>query len=242
MQETRCRRQEEKSANNFIRLAGCFFLIVFASANQAQNFDPSRWEETMAAFDTRDASNPPPEGAIVLTGSSSIARWNNKAAAALAPLTVIPRGFGGSVMGDALYHLDRVALRYKPRAILIYEGDNDTNASIPKATILDQLQQIVDRVHEELPDTRIYVLAVKPSISRWAVWDAAQSVNAGYQALAEADPLVIYVDTATPFLKADGNVMDDIFVSDNLHLNDMGNLIWGSVIRAALMPHEARHE
>jgi hypothetical protein len=196
----------------------------------------------MAAFDTQDAANPPTEGAIVLTGSSSIARWNNKAAEALAPLTVIARGFGGSVMGDALYHLDRVALRYKPRAILIYEGDNDTNSDIPKATILNQLQQIVDRVHEELPDTRIYVLAVKPSISRLAVWEEAQSVNVGYQAMAEADPLVIYVDTATPFLKANGNVMDDIFVSDNLHLNDMGNLIWGSVIRAALMPHEARHE
>ena len=77
---------------------------------------------------------------------------------------------------------------------------------------------------------------------RWSVWDAAQSVNAGYQAIADTDPLVIYVDTATPFLKADGTVMDDIFVSDNLHLNNMGNLIWGSVIRAALMPEEARFE
>jgi hypothetical protein len=133
-------------------------------------------------------------------------------------------------------------LRYKPRAILIYEGDNDTAFDIPKATIINQLQQIVDRVHEELPDTRIYVLAVKPSILRWSVWDAAQSVNTGYQAIANADPLVIYVDTATPFLKVDGTVMDDIFVSDNLHLNDMGNLIWGSVIRAALMPEEARFE
>jgi hypothetical protein len=242
MMETGCGRQEEQFSKNWIKLVGCFFLIVFASANQAQNLDPTRWEAAMAAFDAQDAASSPKEDGIVLTGSSSIARWNNQAAAALTPLTVIPRGFGGSVMGDALYHLNRVALRYKPRAILIYEGDNDTAFDIPKATIINQLQQIVDRVHEELPDTRIYVLAVKPSILRWSVWDAAQSVNTGYQAIANADPLVIYVDTATPFLKVDGTVMDDIFVSDNLHLNDMGNLIWGSVIRAALMPEEARFE
>lgn len=196
----------------------------------------------MQAFDAMDAASPPPEGAIVLTGSSSIARWNDQAAAALAPLTVIARGFGGSVMGDVLYHLDRVALRYQPRAILIYEGDNDTAYDIPADTILDQLQQIIDRVHEHLPETRIYVMAVKPSVLRKQFWPKAQAVNARYRALAESDPMVTYVDSASPFLKADGRVMDDIFVADNLHFNTMGNLIWGAVIRAALMPTEVRFE
>ncbi len=43
-------------------------------------------------------------------------------------------------------------------------------------------------------------------------------------------------------LDNDGNVMTDIFVGDNLHLNDLGNAIWGSTIKAALMPMEARLE
>ena len=51
-----------------------------------------------------------------------------------------------------------------------------------------------------------------------------------------------YVDSASPFLQEDGQVMTDIFVEDGLHLNAMGNLIWGSIIRAALMPQEARYE
>ena len=225
-----------------------FLLLVslaFSFRVYAQQLpDPARFEGDIARFEQQDRVNPPPEGAIVLTGSSSIARWNNQAAAALAPLTVIPRGFGGSVMNDVLHYLDRVALAYNPRAILIYEGDNDTGIRdpIPKEMILDQLEQIIARVHEELPETRIYVLSVKPSILRWNVWPEAQAVSAGYKASADNDPLVYYVDVATPFLNSDGSVMRDVFVADDLHFNDLGNLIWGATIRAALMPVEARFE
>ncbi len=227
----------------FIKLVLIVGLMAAAVSAQAQrDTDPARWEEAMQRFDEQDRMSPPPEGAIVLTGSSSIARWNNQAAAALAPLTVIPRGFGGSIMSDVLHHLDRVALRYKPRAILIYEGDNDTAWGIPNDEIVGNFEKIVARIHEELPETRIYVMSVKPSVLRVDVWDAAQGVNKRLHAIAEKDPLVYYVDAANPFLQADGSVMTDIFVEDNLHLNAMGNLIWGSVIRAALMPQEARLE
>ena len=217
-------------------------LLVFPVATYAQNTDPTRWEETMQRFEQQDLLDPPPEGAILLTGSSSIARWNDQAAAALAPLTVIPRGFGGSVMGDVLYHLERVALKYKPRAILIYEGDNDTSYGMPENKILGQLKQIIAKIHDQLPTARIYVMSVKPSILRQNVWSNAEKVNRGYEAIAKNDPLVYHIDSASPFLKANGSVMTDIFVDDNLHLNDMGNLIWGSTIRAALMPQEIRHE
>ena len=206
--------------------------------------DPTRFESAIAQFEAQDQIQRPPEGAIVLTGSSSIARWNDQASAALAPLTVIPRGFGGSVMHDVLHYLDRVALVYKPRAILIYEGDNDTGGSPPisNEAILADLKQIIARIHAALPQTRIYVLSIKPSVLRRATWPIAQQVNAGYQQIAAQDPLVHYVDVASALLGPDGNVMTDIFVEDNLHLNDKGNAIWGAAIKAALMPLEAQAE
>jgi lysophospholipase L1-like esterase len=217
---------------------------LLAGPAAAQFPDPERFENAILAFEEQDRVDPPPAGAIVLTGSSSIARWNDQAAEALAPLTVIPRGFGGSVMHDVLHFLDRVALAYEPRAILIYEGDNDTDhrVAIPKDLILADLQAIIARVHDELPEARIYVLSVKPSILRQNVWPQAQEVSAGYRAIAESDPLVYYVDVANPLLDSEGNVMTDIFVQDNLHLNDLGNAIWGATIKAALMPMEARYE
>lgn len=220
-------------------------LIMLALPALAQEIpvDPMRYEDTIAEFEAADKISPPPVGAIVLTGSSSIARWNHLAQAALAPLTVIPRGFGGTVMEDILYYIDRVALAYKPRAILVYAGDNDTGKNfIPEDKIVGQFQQIVDRVHAVAPATRVYVLSVKPSIARWGVWSTAQRVSAGYKKIADHDPLVHYVDVATPFIKADGSVMDDVFVEDGLHLNDKGNAIWGTAIKAALLKVEGQFE
>jgi len=226
-------------------LIGLALLVAVSSipATAQRIVDSSQWSDAMDAFAAMDASSPPPQGAIVLTGSSSIARWNEQAVEALAPLSVIPRGFGGSVMEDVLHHLDSVALKYKPRAILIYEGDNDTGAYfVPEEKIIAQFEEIVAKVHATLPGTRIYVMSVKPSIARWEVWPVAQRVNANLNAVAAADPLVHYIDAATPFLKSDGQVMTDIFIADGLHLNDKGNEIWGRIIKAALMPIEGQFE
>lgn len=226
----------------FLGLATLVALFTISAIAQELP-DPTRYEKTVLAFEESDRLMPPPKDAIVLLGSSSIARWNEDAPADLAPLTVIPRGFGGTVMNDALYYLDRLAINYKPRAILLYEGDNDTGRdNIPNDQIMDQLQQMVDRVHEKLPSTRIYVLSVKPSVAREETWEVAQSLNSRIAALAEQDALITYIDVATPFLKADGSVMTDIFVSDNLHLNEKGYDIWAATIREVLMRHEAMHE
>jgi lysophospholipase L1-like esterase len=217
-------------------------LVLPAFAQQYP--DPTRFESEILQFEKQDRVAMPPVGAIVLTGSSSIARWNAQAAAALAPLTVVPRGFGGSTMRELAHYLDRVALVYKPRAILIYEGDNDTaaNPPVPTESIVTDLKGIITRIHAKLPEARIYVLSIKPSVLRRAVWSKAQEVNAAYRKIAAEDPLVYYVDVASYLLNKDGTVMTDIFVGDNLHLNDLGNAIWGAAIKAALMPVEARAE
>ena len=210
---------------------------------QAPPIDPTRYEGAIQAFEAADRENMPPPGAIVVTGSSSIARWNDAMPAALAPLTVIPRGFGGSAMADVLHFVDRVVIAYNPRAVVIYEGDNDTGRfMVPPATIASELEQIIAAVHAELPETRVYVMSVKPSLARVAVWDKAQETNALYRRLAADNDLVSYIDVATPFLRADGTVMDDIFIADGLHLNEKGTRIWAATIKAALMAGEARHE
>ena len=217
--------------------------IATLAAAQTETIDPTRFEQAIQAFEAEDRVMMPPAGAIVVTGSSSIRRWHPSLQQDLAPLTVVPRGFGGSTMQDVEHFLDRIVLPYKPRAVVIYEGDNDTGRfGVPPAKIAGRLEAIVDRIHAALPATRVYVMSVKPSLARVAVWDKAQETNLLYQRLADDDDLVSYIDVATPFLRADGTVMDDIFIEDGLHLNEKGTRIWAATIKAALMAGEARHE
>ena len=226
-------------------LFSLFLVLGFATLALAQTetIDPTRFEEAIEAFEAEDRAMMPPAGAIVVTGSSSIRRWHPTLKQDLAPLTVIPRGFGGSTMQDVEHYLDRIVLPYEPRAVVIYEGDNDTGRfGVPPAEIAGRLEAIVERIHAVLPSTRVYVMSVKPSLARVAVWDKAQETNALYRRLAADNNLVSYIDVATPFLRADGKVMDDIFIADGLHLNEKGTRIWASAIKAALMAGEARHE
>ena len=213
------------------------------AAAQSRAIDPTRFEGAIQAFEAEDRAMMPPKGAIVVTGSSSIRRWHPTLEADLAPLTVVPRGFGGSTMQDVEHFLDRIVLAYEPRAVAIYEGDNDTGLyGVPPEEIAGRLESIVERIHAALPDTRVYVLSVKPSLAREAVWDQAQEANVLYQELAASNDLITYVDVAPPLLGPDGRVMDDIFIDDGLHLNEKGTRIWASTIRAALMSGEAHRE
>ena len=221
-------------------LAATLLIVGLVSTAAAQGAsDSSRWADAIAAFDADAASRP--SGAIVLTGSSSFARWRTMEED-LAPLTVVPRGFGGSTMADVLHYVDRLVMPYKPRAVVIYEGDNDTSRGVSPETIGGQLTEIISKIHAALPDTRVYVLSVKPSLARVNVWDKAQETNNSYKKIVTSDERLHFIDVAAPFLKANGTVMDDVFVDDGLHLNDKGNRIWATAIKSVLMEIEAEFE
>ena len=225
---------------------GCFtslpieqpFCIAQTAAGSA---DPSRFESAIQAFEAESRETPPPEGAIVCIGSSSMRMWVS-IREDLKPLTVIPRGFGGSVMNDALYYADRIVIRYKPRAVLLYEGDNDAAFGISPEKIVETFDALIRKIHQELPGTRVYVISIKPSISRWNIWDSMKETNALLKARCEADPLLTYIDVATPMLDEKGDVLHDIFIQDNLHLNAKGYGIWSRAIRSALIPGESGFE
>lgn len=210
------------------------------SSTQAKAWpDPNRFEKEIAAFET---TAPAPLGAIVAYGSSSMRGWHKTIAEDLAPLTIVPRGFGGSNMNDALYFADRVVIPLKPRAVLLYEGDNDIAGGHGVDDILPKYQQFVAKMHSALPEARIYILSVKPSPSRWNKWSVAQDLNRRLQQLAQVDPLVTYIDVATPMLDGNGSTRDEIYLGDKLHMKRQGYEIWRDAVRPVLMKTELPQE
>jgi len=117
-------------------------------------------------------------------------------------------------------------LQYRPRAVLIYEGDNDVSEGITTDVIMASLRTIVRRIHDQDATVRIYLLSVKPSLDRWQLWPKMQAVNQAYRAYAETDARIHYLDLATSMLTAEGLPRPDIFVADGLHMNRAGYALW----------------
>ena len=222
---------------------GLAAVLVLLSMTAAADYpDPERFRPAIDAFLAADAESPPPHGAVVATGSSSMRGWHDRIAEDLAPLTIIPRGFGGSNMKDVRHFLDELVLRHRPRAVLLYEGDNDAARGATPEEILEHFDAIQAGIHEALPETRIYILAVKPSIRRWNLWNTMSTTNALFAARADADPRLTFIDVATPMLSAKGKPRAEIFVRDNLHMNGAGYDIWRDAVRPVLVAAEEAFE
>ncbi len=204
--------------------------------------DPERFEKAILAFEASDEKEKPPTKAIVCIGSSSMRGWNGEIYDDLAPLSVIPRGFGGSNMNDALHYAERLVLAYRPRAILLYEGDNDIAQGIEPQEILETFQAFVAKVHESRAQVRFYFLSIKPSIKRWEMWPAMQEANRLIAEECAEDERLVYIDVASPMLGDDGEPRADIFKEDGLHMNRKGYEIWRDVVRPVLIKAEWPHE
>jgi lysophospholipase L1-like esterase len=196
--------------------------------------DPGFFADEIAAFAEQDAAEPPPDAPVVFVGSSSIRLWTTLAED-MAPLPVLNRGFGGSQLTHVIDYVEETIVRYLPRAVVVYAGDNDLDASTGKtaADVARDFGTLVATVHAYAPGARIYFLSIKPSKARWARWPEMERANALIAKQCAGDPRLAYVDVATPLLE-NGEPREDVFRWDGLHLNEAGYREWTRVVRPLL--------
>ncbi len=197
---------------------------------------PRLWAWDIARYERADRREPPPRGAILFTGSSTIRRWKTLARD-MAPLPVVNRGFGGSQLAHVTVYAPRIVLPYEPAAIVLYSGDNDLDAWTGKtaATVGRDFDRFVSRVRRELPETPIYFVSIKPSRLRRAQWPEQQRVNECIAKRAAGDPTLEYVDIATPMLAGREVPGRELFTRDGLHLSAEGYRVWADVLQPRLM-------
>jgi lysophospholipase L1-like esterase len=200
-----------------------------AGAATAETAGADRWEPEIAAFEAADRTTAPPAGGVVFVGSSSIRLWQTLEED-FEGVAVVNRGFGGSEMSDALHFVDRIVIPYQPRLVVVYAGDNDLWGGESPRQVFQDFRSLVERIHRQLPGTRVAFIAVKPSVARWSIADRVRETNGLVQAYANADPLVEYIDVFGPMLGPDGAPRADLFVEDGLHLNERGYELWESVV------------
>jgi lysophospholipase L1-like esterase len=194
-------------------------------ATPASDEDPTRFEAEIRAFEAQDRASPPPSGGIVFVGSSSIKNWPDLASD-FPTLPVLNRGFGGSTLADVRYYSDRIVLRYRPRLVVLYAGDNDLAMGRSPDRVVGDFRLFMQQLRSRLPGTRVAYVSIKPSPARRAYIEAARETNARIRTEIARDSLVTYVDVFTPMLGAEGQPRPELFGSDSLHMTRAGYELW----------------
>jgi lysophospholipase L1-like esterase len=218
------------------RLIAILLLVALSTQAHAQETAPAadKWERTIAQFEAEDQKSPPPKDAVLFVGSSSIRLWDLKKS--FPELPTINRGFGGSQMSDAVRYVRRIITPYKPRMIVLYEGDNDLAAKETPEQVAADFDALLKAVRVELPTTPIVVIGAKPSPKRWELIDRQRALNRLLAERCQVDGHATFLDVERPMLAADGQPKASLFRDDKLHLNDDGYRLWTSLLAPLIGP------
>ncbi|MBI1372090.1 MAG: hypothetical protein GC159_04935 [Phycisphaera sp.] len=212
-----------------VRVALCAIALSLLVVTPALRADPGKWKGTIDKWVEADAKNPPKQNHVLFVGSSSIRMWDtDKYFPELKPIN---RGFGGSQFEDVLAYMDQIVLPYKPRVIVVYEGDNDIGGGKTPQRVLDDWKKFVGIVHDKLPKTHVIFIAIKPSIKRWNLVEKIREANKMIAEDIAKDPLSAYADIDAPMIGDDGKPRKELFKSDGLHMVHEGYVIWTNLVQ-----------
>ena len=178
-----------------------------------------------------DRIQTPPACAVLFVGSSSIRLWQNLRAD-MVPLPVINRGFGGSTIAQANRYFDRIVTPYRPRAIVVYSGENDIDGGVAPAEAIEAFRRFMAMKVERLGDTPVFYISAKPSKLRIAQLPRQTELNRGVEAMAKERTDLHFIDIVPAMLE--NGVPRDLYVEDGLHMSPAGYAIWRGKVMAAL--------
>lgn len=221
---------------NVKKLAGWWLAIAMLWGAPLTGQEPPapRWEESMLAFERQDAKSPPAHQANVFVGSSSIRMW--KLQDAFPGHDCVNRGFGGSEMADAARYVKRIVLPLKPRVIVLYSGDNDLSKNKTPEDVLAAYQDFARQVREQSAETKLVVLALKPSPRRFSLADKYRATNRLLEAAVKTDPHAVFIDVWSPMLGEEGFPRPELYMADQLHLTPAGYRVWNQLVEPHLAP------
>lgn len=186
-----------------------------AAQTGANNTEKPRFEDEIVAFEAADRARFPLPGKVLFVGSSSIRLWTTLAED-FPGYDTLNRGFGGSWLADSVRLIDRIVIPYKPSAIVLYAGTNDLADHRSPETVVSDF------------------IAISPAPSRWTLLKEMRMVNGEIRTYASKTPRLFFIDIAPLMVDAKGGPRPELFVADQLHMNEKGYAIWKDAVGKVL--------
>ena len=212
--------------------AVCFFLC---NAHLHAQTAPKFWSDVVA-FKKKDSLQSPIEQPILFIGSSSFTRWKD-VQTYFPNYPILNRGFGGSTLIDVMRYAYDIIIPYKPKQVLIYCGENDLAAadSITANEVVLRFKTLYGMIRTNLPNTTIDFISIKPSPSRAGIQQKVQDANQQIQRFLKKQKKAHFINVYKAMLDAQGQMREELYVQDCLHMKPEGYAIWKKIIEPYLM-------
>ena len=213
----------------------CFFLLTSGRPVRAAapGHDFARWESEVAAYEAQDRLSPPPPGALLFAGSSTIRMWTTLAAD-FPGYAVVNRGFGGTEIVDSTHFAGRLIFPHAPKVIYFRAGGNDLHNGKTPSQVLADFKDFIAVIHARLPKTDIWFIAWNPSIARLKETAALHELNTLVHDYVRWKRRLHYLDAESVSLDAAGQVRRELFLGDQLHFNAAGYRLLAERVRPYL--------
>jgi lysophospholipase L1-like esterase len=193
----------------------------------AQDIDTSGFSKKYYHMKSVFKSLPDNKNEIIFLGNSITeqGRWrelfNNK--------HIINRGIGGDRTDGVLFRLDEV-ISSKPKKVFLLIGINDVRYKRPVKYIVDKNLQIIKKIKENSPKTKIYLQSILPTYGRKErPIETIKAINEGFKLIAKQEN-VTYIELFSHFTDSSG-YLDKKYSLDGLHLNGAGYQNWKKIIK-----------
>lgn len=201
---------------------GLLALVLILAGNQqamAQQSDTQQniwFQNDVRQLLQQDRASPPPQHAIVFTGSSIFRYWVSLARD-MHPLPVVNRAFGGARTWEVLHFMDRLILPLKPAVIVFYCGGNDLEYGASASSVAQRFAEFCARAHEALPRTKIFFVSLNRAPQKSARWPLIDDINGRAATLCARDERTGFIDINPGFFTADGRCRTELYINDGLH-------------------------
>lgn len=215
------------------RLTLLSVLLLAATSIFAQN--PAFWND-IQAFRKADSAQMPAKKQILFVGSSSFTMWKD-VQEYFPDYPILNRGFGGSSLPDLIRYADDVILKYDPKQIVIYCGENDLAAAdtVTAATVLQRFTTLFNIIRTRYPRVPVMFVSIKPSPSRAHRMPEMLKANVAIRQFLKKKKRTVFVDVYHEMLNEEAKPRPEIFLNDNLHMNAKGYAIWQKKIKPYLI-------
>ncbi|MGO3405765.1 cyclic nucleotide-binding domain-containing protein [Marinomonas sp.] len=183
------------------------------------------FESDVRELEFRTAHQDYKDRPVAFYGSSTIRLWHDFDEH-FHPKDTINLGFSGATLEACVYYFERIILPHNPRSMVIYAGDNDIGNHCDSNKVTELYIDLLQKIDRYLPGIPVTLLSIKCSPARRAMRDTIEKANSQLERLAITRPNTRYLDLFSTLLDQEGEIKENCFEGDKLHINSKAYDIW----------------